>query len=156
MKRIVLLVLTFVAIVIADEEEQIQQIATLYEIDVETTKGCLNEAGTTLREMQFDEETWKKIISNKKDEKTEEYIKNNGCFIACILEKKDMMKDSKLVLDKLLEGFEKQSSLGKMPSKEVITECVNTSNKNIELTRETRAFGFIICLSRTQETASKI
>ncbi|XP_072754390.1 uncharacterized protein [Anoplolepis gracilipes] len=154
MKRIVLLVLTFVAIVIADEEEQIQQIATIFETDVQTVKGCLNEAGTTLREMQVDEETRQKMINNEDDEKTKECIIRSGRFIACILEKKDMMKNSKLVLDKLLKGFEKQSSLGEVRFKKVITKCVNTSNENIELTRETRAFGFLICMSR-KETVNK-
>ncbi|XP_072754065.1 uncharacterized protein [Anoplolepis gracilipes] len=150
MKRIVLLVLALATIIIADKEERgIEAIASFYELDVQTTKGCMNEAGiTSLREMMFDKETWKKIINNEDDEETKKSIETHGRFIACMLEIKDMMKDSKLVLNKLLEAFEKQNSIGKiLRNKEAITECVNTSNENVELTRETRVFEFMRCIN---------
>ncbi|XP_072754395.1 uncharacterized protein [Anoplolepis gracilipes] len=156
MKKIALLVLALATIVNADEEEGVQELASLYDADVQTTKGCLNEIGKTFSEMMVDdEETWHKMINNEDDEETKKSIETHGRFIACMLEMKDMMKDSYLVLNKILQTFEKkESTLTKIASKEVITECVNTFNENVELTRETRAFGFMICISR-EETVNK-
>ncbi|XP_072754113.1 uncharacterized protein [Anoplolepis gracilipes] len=153
MKRIAFLVLVLATIVIADEEEQtLQEIASFYDADVQTTKGCLTEAGIVCKGWQNEKETWQKIINDDDDEETKESITVYGRFIACMLEKKDMMKDSKLVLNKILETFEKkESTLTKIESKDIITECVNIFNEDVELTRENRALNFVICITRNKE-----
>ncbi|XP_072754195.1 uncharacterized protein [Anoplolepis gracilipes] len=152
MKRIAFLVLALAINVIADDEERIQQMATIFEIDSPTIKTCLSEAETTIDEIDF--EKWKEMKSDEEmDEETKESFTTHGRFLACLLEKLDMMKDSKLVLDKILEKLEKEPH-GSTESKEVITECVNSLNENDSKTREERAFEFIICVSQIK-TAKK-
>ncbi|CAL1674301.1 unnamed protein product [Lasius platythorax] len=145
MKRIALLVLALAVNVIAEEIETIQQVATNFETDVETIQICLSEAGTTVEEMHIAKQKWQEIKADESiDEETKESFTIHGRFIACILEKKDMMKDSKLVLDKILEEIDKEPN-GSKVSKEGITKCVNSLNENVEMTREDRVFGFIRC-----------
>jgi hypothetical protein len=149
MKRIALLVLALAVNVIADEIETIQQVATNFETDVQTIQICLSEAGTTVEEMQIVKQKWQEIKADEDiDEETEESFTIHGRFIACILEKKDMMKDSKLVLDKIQEMVDKEQNVA--VSKEVLTECVTSLNEDVEITREERAFEFMICITSSQ------
>jgi len=145
MKRIALFVLALAANVIAEEIETIQQVATKFETDVQTAQICLSEAGTTLEKIHIAKQKWEKIKNDEDiDEETKKFLTINCRFIACIFEKTDMMKDSKLVLDKILEVNDKESNESKV-SKEGITKCVNSLNENVEMTREDRVFGFIRC-----------
>ncbi|XP_070169277.1 uncharacterized protein [Polyergus mexicanus] len=156
MKRIALLVLALAANIIANEEENIQQVATNFETDVQTVKMCLIDAGTTAEQMQITKQKWQQIKDDEDiDEETKESFMSHGRFVACILEKNDMMKDSKLVLDKILEALEKEQNEPRIVSKEVVTECVNSLNEADQLNREDRAFGFMLCITRSQQTSER-
>ncbi|XP_029660120.1 uncharacterized protein LOC115233696 [Formica exsecta] len=157
MKRIALLVLTVAANVIANEEENIQQVATNFETDVSTVKICLTEAGTTAEQMQITKQKWQEIKDDEDiDEETKESFTTHGRFVACILEKNDMMKDSKLVLDKILEAVEKEPNDPTVTkNKQVVTECVTSLNEADQLNREDRAFGLMLCINRKQQTTER-
>jgi hypothetical protein len=149
MKRIALLVLALAVNVIAEEIETVQQVATHFETDVETVQICLSEAGTTVEEMHIAKQKWQEIKADESiDEETKESFTIHGRFIACILEKKDMMKDSKLVLDKIQEDIDKEQNVA--INKEVLTKCVTSLNEDVEITREERAFGFMFCVTSCQ------
>ncbi|XP_050451158.1 uncharacterized protein LOC126851338 [Cataglyphis hispanica] len=154
MKRIALLVLALAANVIADEEKDIQQVAMHFETDVQTVKECLNEANMTVKQMHIAKQKWAEIIKDDEeiDEETKESFMPFGSFTACMLEKKDLMHDGKLVLDNILEALDKDQNNSERISKEVVTECVNSLNENdkmIKIGKEYRAMGFLVCISRS-------
>ncbi|CAL1674302.1 unnamed protein product [Lasius platythorax] len=154
MKRIALLVLALAVNVIAEEIETIQQVATNFETDVETIQICLSEAGTTVEEMHIAKQKWQEIKADESiDEETKESFTIHGRFIACILEKKDMMKDSKLVLDKIQEEVDKEQNVA--VNKEVLTKCVTSLNEDAEITREERAFEFMFCVTNCQTNVAE-
>ncbi|XP_072753870.1 uncharacterized protein [Anoplolepis gracilipes] len=156
MKRIALLVLALAANAIADEKELLQQIAEDFETDVSTVKECVNKAGMTIKDTDLASQKWDETKNGEKiDNETKESIMRYGRFIVCILENKDMMKNSKLVLDKILEGTEDEQNASEVVSKEVITECVKSLNRNDKLTEEERALEFIICIIPQEQTKDK-
>ncbi|XP_012215197.2 uncharacterized protein [Linepithema humile] len=151
MKRIVLFVLALVAAAIANEEETVKHLAEKFETDVQTVEMCFQEADTNTAEIHAAQQTFMEMKSeNDLDEETKKVIMKHGRFLACMLEKKDMMKDSKLVLDKILEMMDSEETKHG-PSKEDITECVNEINEANEMNKEDRALELILCFMDDQE-----
>ncbi|GAB1869263.1 ObirObp2 protein [Camponotus japonicus] len=148
MKRIALLVLAVAANAIANEDEMIQREALDYETDVQTVKVCLDEAETTIDELNIARQKIKIKEGEDIDEETKKSLLANSPFVACMLEKKDWIKDSKLDVDKIVEEVEKQQAEEKrtpLIDKKVLVECLNSLNKDDELNRKQRAFGLMLC-----------
>ncbi|RLU22477.1 ObirObp2 [Ooceraea biroi] len=157
MKRLALFVLALAAAVNADYDadldvKDVNDLAGRFETDVATIKGCLDEAGTTIVELVEARKKWKNMQDTDEiDEETKAVFLKHNTFIACMLEKKEMMKDSKLVLDKILEVLQNDKDLKNPPTKEVLTECVTTLNENSEMSREDRAVGLVLCVSSEED-----
>ncbi|XP_072754196.1 uncharacterized protein [Anoplolepis gracilipes] len=144
MQRIALFIFVLAAIVIAAKGDNIRA-ATNFETD-EQTKACVSEAETTIEELEIATQKLEEINFNEEiDEETKESIRKYARFGACFLTKKNMMKDSKLVLDKILEFFENKPE---KVSKEVITECVNALNESDKLAPEEMVLGLKMCIIR--------
>ncbi|KAL6438853.1 hypothetical protein ACFW04_003735 [Cataglyphis niger] len=163
MKRIALLVLALAANVIADEEEDIQQVATNFETDVQTVKECMNKANITVVQMHIATQKWQEKYNeeideydkeiteffDEYDEKIKESFMPYGSFIACMLEKNDLMQDEKLVLDNILETLKKDKHryISRI-NEESLTECVNSLNENSKI-KEAKAIGLMTCIGRS-------
>ncbi|XP_032689824.1 uncharacterized protein LOC116853069 [Odontomachus brunneus] len=144
MKKFAFLVLVFSAAAIA-EETGIKQWAENFDASEEIVKMCLTEADSTEAEMQNIENQFENIDANNINDETKKNFEKYNLFMACMMEKKEMMKDSKVVVDKLIELIEKDKD--KFPiDKEVLKECLEGLNDDNELTRETRAMGAILCI----------
>ncbi|KAH0950393.1 Obp4 [Eciton burchellii] len=127
----------------------INYVAETFETDVPTIQACLDEAKLTIEELTEGYKKWKDVKDENDIDK--EALAKHKSFLACMLEKKELMKDSKLVLDKIWEEIQNDKDLSKIPSKEVLTECVNSLNENVEMTREDRALGVTVCISLDKE-----
>ncbi|XP_067205025.1 uncharacterized protein [Linepithema humile] len=146
MRKIAFLVLTLVAIAIADEEEDITDLAEEYETDEKTMRICLDETEINRDEIDAGWKKWAEIINNGNfNEEAKQSVAKLNRFIACLLEQKNMMKNSKLVVSKILQEMVDHNKDKKMPSEQIITECIIDLNKNDAMTKEDRVFGLLVC-----------
>ncbi|XP_011145645.1 uncharacterized protein LOC105186860 [Harpegnathos saltator] len=151
MKRIAFLVFVFAASAIAEDAKELKEMAENFESDVQTVQLCLDEAETTESEMKAIKEKIDKLdtLDDNIDDETKKSLEKTNRFIACMLEKKEMMVDSKLNVDKILEAIEKDSKYH--VKQDEVKECLNTLNNDKELDREMRAMGMMICLIKNEK-----
>ncbi|XP_011268026.1 uncharacterized protein LOC105258462 [Camponotus floridanus] len=147
MKRIALLVLALATNAIADEDEMIQMEAVDFETGIQTIKDCLDGAETTIDELNLIRQKMLEIKEDEDiDEETKEYFLTYGRYIACILEKEDLIKDSKLVVDKIMKENEKDDT---PLNKKDLEKCLNSLNEG-DLNLEQRAFGLVLCFQNVK------
>ncbi|RLU24628.1 ObirObp4 [Ooceraea biroi] len=151
MKRLALFVLGLAAAVNADygaklDVTDINDLASRFETDVATIQECLDETGITVVILIEARKKWRYMHDNGDiDDETKTVFLKHNSFIACMLEKKEMMKDSKLIADKILEILQNDKNIKKPRAKEIVTECVTSLNENREMSREDRAFDLVLC-----------
>ncbi|XP_032689814.1 uncharacterized protein LOC116853062 isoform X2 [Odontomachus brunneus] len=96
-------------------------------------------------EVQFAQKILMRIPDDNIIDNSMEILKKYGYFAACIEEDKGMIKDSKLVVDKIMAAIER--NIGDYPvNKDFVKECVNALNEDSELTREERATDMERCM----------
>ncbi|RLU24629.1 ObirObp3 [Ooceraea biroi] len=151
MKKLALFVLGLAAAVNADygaklDVTDINDLASRFDTDVATVQECLDEVGTTVVILVEARKKWWDMHDNDDiDDETKTVFLSHNSFIACMLEKKEMMKDSKLIADKILEILQNDKNIKKPRPKEVVTECVTSLNENSEKSREDRALELVLC-----------
>ncbi|XP_032689815.1 uncharacterized protein LOC116853063 [Odontomachus brunneus] len=140
MKRFAFLVLVFSVAVIAEDKDSM-------EYQYELIMNCIHKANMTKEEVEFVQNYLIKKQDDDIDYKTEEFLKKYGYFAACLEEDLEMMKDSYLVLDKIIEYLVTNNTMDKHSiNKDFVKECVNALNDDSEMTREERATGAVRCI----------
>ncbi|XP_032689866.1 uncharacterized protein LOC116853100 [Odontomachus brunneus] len=132
------LVLVFSVTVIAEDKTSI-------EYKFKLVMKCLDKAHMTVEEIKFVQENIMRMQDDKIDEKARKIFEKHGYFAACVEEDLGMIEDSKLVVDKIMEGVERDMAR-KPVNKDFVKKCANALNDDSELTREERALGMSRCL----------
>ncbi|XP_018353197.1 PREDICTED: uncharacterized protein LOC108754996 isoform X2 [Trachymyrmex septentrionalis] len=138
--------------VIADDDNNLEKIAKEYNTDVSTFQECLDEGEMKIEELKTGLEN---LWGGKKDfneEQKRQFLFKFKKFDACILKKKQLLVDGKLVIDKIIEEIkEKINEKGlSQPSEETLTnikKCLNSLNENSQMTEEDKAFGLLPCVT---------
>ncbi|XP_018362314.1 PREDICTED: uncharacterized protein LOC108760715 [Trachymyrmex cornetzi] len=156
MKRsLTFLILALIATVIADDNNQIlEKIAKVYQTDVSTFQECLDEEEIKIEEVITWFQNWHNRSSVEQKDSNEE---SRPCrmkykkLVTCILQKKQLLVDGKLVIDKIIERAKEDINKNGLPeiSEEALTnikECLNSLNENDQLTKEDRAVGATPCI----------
>ncbi|XP_018353198.1 PREDICTED: uncharacterized protein LOC108754997 [Trachymyrmex septentrionalis] len=151
MKRsLTLFILALIAIVIAnDDNKTVEDIAKMFNIDVPKVQTCVDEEGIKIEQLRTWLETFNRNGTVEENEDANGELKQTCSFIACLLEKKRMMEDEKLIVDKIIESIKEEDRNNNM-SEEILTNwknCMNSLNENSQLTREDRACGILYCVS---------
>ncbi|KAL6267319.1 hypothetical protein P5V15_000394 [Pogonomyrmex californicus] len=149
MKRITLFVLALIALVTADD---IQDIADKMETKVEIVQTCLDEAELKIEDITSSLKKFKDLKAEELTEVDKQAAANYMTFLACMLQKTDMMdENSKFKVDELVEQIMKDGELEKPIDKKVLTECITSMNEDNEMTKEDRVFGMTICVISSQK-----
>ncbi|XP_011644264.2 uncharacterized protein LOC105431628 [Pogonomyrmex barbatus] len=148
MKRIALFVLALIALVTADD---IQDIADKMETKVEVVQTCLDEAELKIEDITSSLKKFKDLKAEELTEEDKQAAANYMTFLACMLQKTGMMdENSKFKVDELVEQIVKDGEL-KPIDKKVLTECITSMNEDNEMTKEDRVFGMTICVISSQK-----
>ncbi|XP_018050590.1 PREDICTED: uncharacterized protein LOC108688740 [Atta colombica] len=154
MKRsLTFFILALIATVIADDDKKIEEIAKAFNTDVSTFQECLDEGEIKIDELIIGLQNWTLLFFDEKDlnEESRQFRVKLKKLDTCILKKKQLLVDRKLVIDKIIEEVKKninEKGLAQF-SEEIfrnIKECLNSLNENSQLTEEDRAFGVFPCI----------
>ncbi|XP_018353196.1 PREDICTED: uncharacterized protein LOC108754996 isoform X1 [Trachymyrmex septentrionalis] len=151
-KSLTFFILALIVTVIADDDNNLEKIAKEYNTDVSTFQECLDEGEMKIEELKTGLEN---LWGGKKDfneEQKRQFLFKFKKFDACILKKKQLLVDGKLVIDKIIEEIkEKINEKGlSQPSEETLTnikKCLNSLNENSQMTEEDKAFGLLPCVT---------
>ncbi|XP_025996853.1 uncharacterized protein LOC105203006 [Solenopsis invicta] len=144
MEKVAFFVLALIAVVVANEI--VEEMAKKFETDSATVQKCLDDTGITMEELGTSLKEWAELKDEDINEMTKQSLMKYVNFLACMMEKNEMMIDSKLVVDKIVESAQNDKDLLPPVPKEVLTECLTALNENSEISREDRVFGLMFCM----------